>query len=53
MIREDKVIIITYKDGSTYTQHRDGTKMFTSGGKDIILVENESLINLLYFLITV
>lgn len=42
LIREDKVIIITYKDGSVYTQHKDGTKMFTSDSKNLIIIENES-----------
>lgn len=46
LIREDKVIIITYKDGSVYTQHKDGTKMFTSDNKNLIIIENESHIKL-------
>lgn len=41
MIREDKVIVITYKDGSLYTQHKDGTKMYTSSDGQIVLVESE------------
>jgi len=35
-IREDNVVTVTYKDGSFYCQHEDGTKIFTKGdGSDI------------------
>jgi len=30
MIREDQVITVTYKDGSLFCQHQDGTKMHTN-----------------------
>ena len=29
MIREDDVVVVHYPDGSMFTQHADGTQMFT------------------------
>ena len=39
MIREDDVVTVTYKDGSLFCQHRDGTKMHTSADGAEIIVE--------------
>lgn len=39
MIREDEVIAVTYKDGSLFCQHRDGTKFHTSTDGNEIIVE--------------
>jgi len=39
MIREDEVIAVTYKDGSLFCQHRDGTKFHTSADGNEIIVE--------------
>lgn len=33
MIREDGVVTVKYQDGSLFCQHKDGTKMHTSGGE--------------------
>mmetsp|Transcript_4562 Transcript_4562/g.3773 ORF Transcript_4562/g.3773 Transcript_4562/m.3773 type:complete len:226 (+) Transcript_4562:1303-1980(+) len=42
LIREDKVIVINYPDGSTYTEHRDGTKFLTSPDGNVITVEHKN-----------
>ena len=39
MIREDDVLAVTYKDGSLFCQHRDGTKMHTSADGSEIIIE--------------
>ena len=42
MKREDKVEVVYYPDGAIYTQHKDGTKIWTSPNKDEIIVEHEN-----------
>lgn len=41
LIREDKVMVINYPDGHTYTEHKDGTKFYTSPDGNHIWVEHE------------
>lgn len=41
MIREDNVVTITYKDGSTYCQHEDGTQMKINADQSEIRVEKD------------
>lgn len=41
-IRDDQTMVIRYKDGSQYTQHRDGTKMMVSAQQDSMIVEHEA-----------
>lgn len=38
-IREDNVVLVTYKDGSVFCQHEDGTKIFTKGDGSEIRIE--------------
>ena len=40
-IRDDQTMVIKYKDGSQYTQHRDGTKMLIGPSGDSVVVEHE------------
>jgi len=40
--REDNVVVVTFEDGSMYTQHSDGTKIHTNAEKTEIIVENDS-----------
>ncbi|EAR91082.3 hypothetical protein TTHERM_00430030 (macronuclear) [Tetrahymena thermophila SB210] len=40
IIRGDQTTIITYRDGSVYTKHKDGTQMLTSAKKDYIIIEH-------------
>ncbi len=42
LIREDKVMVIRYPDGTVYTTHKDGTKFLTSPDSNLITIENES-----------
>ena len=42
MIREDQIVSVTYKDGSVYCQHRDGTKFHTSADGSQIRVEKRN-----------
>jgi hypothetical protein len=42
MIREDEIVSVTYKDGSMYCQHRDGTKFHTSADQTEIRVEKRN-----------
>jgi len=42
MIREDEIVSVTYKDGSRYCQHRDGTKFHTSADGSEIRVEKRN-----------
>lgn len=39
MIREDDVCSVTYKDGSLFVQHADGTQMHTSADGSEIRIE--------------
>ena len=42
LIREDKVMVITYPDGSRYTVHRDGTRFLTHADGNTYIVEHDS-----------
>lgn len=42
LIREDEIISVTYKDGSQYCQHRDGTKFHTSADGQEIRIEKRN-----------
>ena len=39
--REDNVVVVTFKDGAMYTQHSDGTRIFTSPDKTEITIEHD------------
>lgn len=41
MIREDEIVSVTYKDGSRYCQHRDGTKFHISADQSEIRIEKQ------------
>jgi hypothetical protein len=41
-IRSDLVIIVKFKDGSRYTQHHDGTKIWTNSQETEIIVEHDN-----------
>lgn len=43
VIRGDQTTIVTYKDGSVYTKHKDGTEMFTTPKKDVTTVEHPGM----------
>ena len=47
--REDNVVIVTFQDGSTYTQHQDGTKILTNAEGTEITVEHKGEIFLDFF----
>ena len=42
MIREDNVCKVTYKDGSVFCQHPDGTQIFTNAAGNEIRIEKEN-----------
>jgi len=40
LIREDKVMVIQYPDGTRYTTHKDGTRFLTSPDGNTITIEH-------------
>jgi len=47
-VREDKVVLIRYEDGSLYCQHADGTQIFSQKDGKQIRVEKEGFAPVMY-----
>ena len=43
LIREDKVMVIRYPDGTVYTTHKDGTRFLTSADSNTVIIEHNGI----------